>query len=410
MWLAAKRCSLSSTLLTAIETPSEYVSVGRFFINTPRIKSTFDPKKPLLGNMNNAFFLSLLYGLLSFISTAESIRLQPESLPFTPKEFYIASVTDQRSEHGSIARLALALNEPPQPVDLERGVANSFQQFIDRGMKQNKSLRSVAMRVRQCRVSETANGQRVTGQFTFSVTFDLLGKDDAGDETSTHLTDYRGSATYTRPLGRTAVIELTIRQALVASLRSLNDYMNRESGRNEKLARSLRINFVDDTRITDDDTVHYNSTRKLTWADFKAEPRRGSHYAAEVFTSFAYEGKSTVENGVIILNLMAKAYMLKNSSWGRPDAHNAYALNHEQRHFDIVKIIMERFKRKIQVDNLTLEDYNSIIQYQFIETFREMNQLQTQYDNETNHSINQAAQERWNQKIDAELRSFGVIK
>ena len=93
--------------------------------------------------------------------------------------------------------------------------------------------------------------------------------------------------------------------------------MNRESGQNEKLARSLKINFIDDTRITNDDTVHYNPARKLTWADFQAEPRKGSHYAAEVFTSFAYEGKSTVKDGVIILNLTAKAYMLKNSSWGR---------------------------------------------------------------------------------------------
>lgn len=373
-------------------------------------KNTFCRCKPLSGSMNNAFFLSLFYGLLSFIPTTEPIRLQSEPLPFSPKEFYMATVTDQRSERGPIARLALSLNEPLQSVDLERGVATSFLQFINQGLRQNTSLRPIAMRVRQCRVSETASGQRVTGQFVFAVTFDLLGKDDSGAETSTRLTDYRGSANYTRPLGRTAVIESTIRQALVASLRSLNDYMNRESGRNEKLARSLRINFLDDTRLTNDDTVHYNPDRKLTWADFKAEPRRGSHYAAEVFTSFAYEGKSTVQNGVIVLNLIAKAYMLKNSSWGRPDAHNAYALNHEQRHFDIVKIIIERFKRKIQTDSLTLEDYNSLIQYQFIDTFREMNQLQTQYDDETNHSINQAAQERWNQKIDAELRSFGILK
>lgn len=360
--------------------------------------------------MNTAFFPLFLYGLLSLLPPTEPIRLRSESLPFVPKEFYIATVTDQRPERGPIARLALMLNQGTQPIDLERGVASSFQQFINQGMKQNKSLRPIAMRVRQCRISETANGNRVTGQFTLSVAFDLLGKDDAGDETSTRLTEYKGSANYTRPLNQTAVIESTLRQTLVASLRSLNEYMNRESGRNEKLAKSLKINFIDDTRTTDDDTVHYNPDRKLIWADFKAEPRRASHYAAEVFTSFAYEGRSIVKDGVIILNLTAKAYMLKNSSWGRPDARNLYALNHEQRHFDIVKIIAERFKRKIQDNILTLEDYNSQMQYEFIESYREMNRMQTQYDDETNHSLNQAAQERWNQKIDAELRSFGVIK
>ncbi|GAB3777565.1 hypothetical protein GCM10028818_24940 [Spirosoma horti] len=360
--------------------------------------------------MNKVFLFLFLIGSLAFSVAPDPIRLRSEQLPFAPKEFYIAAVTDQRPDRGPVARLALVLNQAPQPVDLDKGVASSFQHFIDQGLKQSKALRPIAMRVRQCRVSETAIGNRVSGQFSFAVTFELLGKDDAGVTTSTRLTDYQGSTTYTRPLSNLDVIEPTIRQAVVASLRSLNEYMKRESGRNEKLARSLKINFIDDTRLTDDDTVHYNTARKLTWADFQAPPRKGSHYAAEVFTSFSYEGKSTVKDGVIILNLQAKAYMLKPSSWARQDAHNAYALNHEQRHFDITKIIVERFKRKIHPDSLTLEDYNSITQYQFIESFREMSKLQTQYDDETNHSLNQAAQERWNQKIDAELRSLGVIK
>ena len=348
--------------------------------------------------------------LSAFPISPEPIRLQPQPLPFTPKEFFIAAITDQRTERGPVARLALELNRPAQPVDLDRGVATSFRQFINQNLKQTRTLRPIAMRIRQCSISETAVGNRVTGRFTFAASFDLLGKDDAGNETSTRLTDYQGSATYTRPLGQTSVIEPTIRQALVASLRSLNDYMNREAGQNEKLATGLNVNFIDDSRITNDDTVHYNPARKLTWADFRAEPRRGSHYAAEVFTSFAYEGRSTVRNGIITLNLTVKGYMLKNSSWGRDDARTEYTLNHEQRHFDIVKIIAERFKRKLQPDSLTLEDYNSIIQYQFIESFREMNRMQEQYDGETQHGINSAVQERWNQKIDAELRTFGVKK
>ena len=344
----------------------------------------------------------------AFQPTPAPIRLQPQPLPFVPKEFYIATVTDHRPNRGAVARLALTLNQPVQPVDLENGLLYSVRAFIYQNLKQNKALRPIAMRVRQCQVTETAVGNRVRGEFTYAVVFDLLGKDDNGVETSTRLTEYSGSANYTRPLSQLTVIEPTIRQALVASLRSLNQYMNRESTQNEKLATGIRVVFTDDTRVTTDDTVQYNPDRKLTWADFRAEPRRGSHYAAEVFTSFGYEGKSSVKDGIITLNLTVKSYMLKNSSWARADARNAYALNHEQRHFDITKLIAERFKRKIHPDSLTTEDYNSIVQYQFIESFREMNQMQKQYDAETNHSLDQADQERWNGQIDAELRKFGV--
>lgn len=354
--------------------------------------------------------LLLLYGFLSMMPPAEPIRLQPEALPFVPKEFFIATVTDQRTDKGPIARLALVQNQPMQAVDLDHGLTSGLQQFLNQSLKQNKTLRPIAMRIRQFRVSETVTGNRVTGQFRLDVAFELLGKDDAGNETSTFLSDYKGGANYVRPISQTTVVESVIRQTITGALKSFNEYMNRESGQNERLAKSLRVNFVDDTRLTNDDTVNYNTSRKLTWADFKAAPRQGSHYAAEVFTSFAYEGKSSVKDGVITVNLIIKAYMLKNSSWGRADARNTYSLNHEQRHFDITKICAERFKHKLHPDSLTLDDYNSIAQYKFIETFRELNQMQTQYDDETNHSLNQEAQERWNQKIDAELRRLGIIK
>ncbi len=360
------------------------------------------------GFLYPSLFSCILIMRVASQPTPAPIRLQSQPLTFVPKEFYIANVVDQRPNKGAVARLALTLNQPAQPVDLDGGILYSFRAFINQSSKQNRTLRPIAMRIKQCRVTETAVGNRVRGEFTYAVVFDLLGKDDYGVETSTRLTEYSGSATYTRPLGQLTVIEPTIRQALVASLRSLNEYMNRESRQNEKLATSLRVVFTDDKRITTDDTVHYNPDRKLTWTDFRAEPRRASHYAAEVFTSFGYEGKSSVKDGIITLSLTVKSYMLKNSSWARADAQNAYALNHEQRHFDITKLAAERFKRRIHPDSLTIEDYNSIVQYQFIESFREMNHLQKQYDEETNHSLDQADQERWNAKIDAELSTFGV--
>jgi hypothetical protein len=343
-------------------------------------------------------------------TVADPIRLQPTQLPFTPTGFYINTVTDQRLERSPAIRLVVTTDQSAQAVELVGGLTGGIREFVSRSLRNDQKLRPIAMRLVQFKLTETASGNRVSGQFAATIGFDLLGKNDDGSEVSTRLTTYRGGASYTRPVGQTAVVEQTIRQSLAASLRSLNEYMKREIDRNEKLATSLRIMFTDDSRITNDDTVHYNATRPLTWADFRAQPRSGSHYAAEVFTSFAYEGRSTVENGIITAQILAKAYMLKNSSWVRSDAMNAYSLNHEQRHFDIARLILERFKRKLTPETLTLADYNSEIQYQFIESFREMNQLQTRYDNETRHGIDQLSQAQWNAKIDTELRSYDISR
>lgn len=355
----------------------------------------------------------LLCGLLlTAFQPPAPIRLVPQSAPFTPTEFYFADVTDQRPERGAIARLVLSAGGRPQAVDLEGGAAPALETFINRTFRAKKTGRAVAVRILQLKLTETAIGNRVTGQLALTLAFDLLGKDDVdGSETSTRLTTYRGNASYTRPLNQTNTIEPVLRESIVTGLKGLNSYMGRESGRNEKLAKNLQVVFADDKDLrvpAGDDTVMYSPARKLTWADFRAMPRPTSRYAAEVFTSFAYEGRSTVKDGVISLNLTAKAYMIKDQSWGRAESKNAYALNHEQRHFDITKIIVERFKRKVHPDSLTLSDYNSIIQHQFIESFRELHKLQEQYDSETNHSINQAEQERWNGWIDRELRSLGV--
>jgi hypothetical protein len=183
--------------------------------------------------------------------------------------------------------------------------------------------------------------------------------------------------------------------------------MNQEAGKNEKLATGIKVNFTDYVRNAEDDTVFYSPNRPLNWNDFTATPR-GTRYAALVFPGFAYQGGSEVVNGVIQLNLAVKVYVIRSSSWVKPIARDPYSLNHEQRHFDIVKLIAERFKRKIQPDSLTLEDYNSIVQYKFIESYREMNRLQEKYDNETGHGTNQAAQETWNNRIEADLRKYGI--
>jgi NADPH-dependent 7-cyano-7-deazaguanine reductase QueF len=85
-----------------------------------------------------------------------------------------------------------------------------------------------------------------------------------------------------------------------------------------------------------------------------------------------------------------------------------YGLNYKQKHFEITKIIAERFYQKLHPDSLTVEDHNSEIHWKYIESFREMNRMQEQYDGETSHGLDRFSQNRWNQRIEAELKGLGV--
>lgn len=354
--------------------------------------------------MPDCWFWILLVCGLSF-SAPDPIVLHDEKLSFTPKEYFIASVVDQRTDRRSVAQLITTPGRAAEPVDLPGGAASAIKQFTQINLRQNPKLRPVTIRLTDLKLTETAVGtNRVDGKLSLVMVFNVVREGD-----SFELVTFRTSARYQRPSGDLTVVEPTLRQALVSGLEFFNDWINRNADRDERLATRLRINITDYIRNPDSDTVFYDPARPLVWSDFLAPVPR-SRYAAQVFTSFAYEGHSEIKNGVIIVNLRFKIFTLKHSSWVSEAARNAYALNHEQRHFEITKLVTERFKKRIIPDSLSLNDYNSEIQYQYIEAFREMNHLQDQYDGEANHGIIQSAQERWNGRLDAELRSFGLKK
>ncbi|WP_051359765.1 hypothetical protein [Adhaeribacter aquaticus] len=339
----------------------------------------------------------------------EPITLQPTTVNFTPKEFYIASIIDERQNRKAVGYLVplttnLAQAASASPVDLQGGGLNAIKQFVNQSLPRNSKLRPITIRLKECKITETPGTTgRVDGQVVVAMAFYYTRIDGK----TIKLEEYRGGARYSRIPTQHTVVEPALRQSLVEALRYLHTWMDREANRNDKLAKGIKVNITDFTYNTDNDTVFYTVKRPLNWSDFQASPR-ANQFAAAVFPSFAYEGGSDVENGIIQVNLKMKVYVLKSSSWVRAPAKDDYTLNHEQRHFDIVKIIAERFKRKVQPDSLNLEDYNSIIQYKYIESFREMNKLQDKYDGETQHGTNHMAQEVWNNRIDADLKKYGI--
>lgn len=341
----------------------------------------------------------------------EPIALRAKPLPFTPKEFYIADVIDEREDRTAVGYLLSATNSSSQPaetypVDLQGGALTAIRQFIRQGLNQNTALRPVVIRLKECRITELPGAKgRVDGRVVLTMAFDLQ-----RDGETIHLVEYRrGGAHYNRPASSVTAVEQALRQSLVSALRYLNTWMNQEADGNVLLAKGVKVFFTDYTQNVENDTVFYATDRPLTWGDFREKPRL-SRYAASVFPSFAYESHSEIVEGILHINLTLKVFVLPNYSWVRDDAKDPYSLNHEQRHFDIVKLVVERFKQKVQPDSLTVEDYNSIIQWQYIESFREMNRLQEQYDDETRHGIDKIAQERWNRRIEDELRSFTAKK
>jgi hypothetical protein len=349
--------------------------------------------------------------LALFLAAAPAINpiaLQQESLAITPKEFYITEVLDERENQKAVAWLLpeAQIADPAakaQPVDLQGGGGHAIRQFIHQSLPVNNKLRPVVVRIHDFKVTEKSGSDgRVEGRVQLSMSFDLL-----RDGEYVYLTDYEGAVRYSRSPSQHTVVEPALRRSLTSGLKFLNEWMDTEATKNEKLALGVKVFFTDYIQHNKADTVFYDPARPLRWDDFIGKPV-GSRYAAQVFPSFGYGGPSEVVEGYIHLNLNMKVFVLKENSWVRAGANNDYALSHEQRHFDIVKLVVERFKNRIISKQLPVVDYGGIIAYEYIESFREMNHLQDQYDSETQHGLNQSAQQRWNTRLEKELREIGV--
>ncbi|WP_218164128.1 hypothetical protein [Chitinophaga sancti] len=170
----------------------------------------------------------------------------------------------------------------------------------------------------------------------------------------------------------------------------------------------IKVVFVPDKRPEDaqSDTLFYHADRKLQWSDFKATPPARRTSGAVSYSSFAYEGSSIRKKDTLYINLTLQVFHIKSASWVTSSVQDDYGLAHEQLHFDITWLVALRFRKKVTEMALTADDYDSMIQYEYIESFREMNRLQQAYDKETSHGINHFVQYNWQQAIADSLRAL----
>lgn len=350
-------------------------------------------------------FTTLIFsGFQSAAKQNDNIILKDEPVPATPKEFYVANVVDERDDRSAVAWLVTSASAQNQsktyPVDLQGGGLNAIKKFIGHNLPRNIALRPVAIGLKKFMVTETTlTGGGVEGHVALVMSFNLMQDDDE----MLHLLDYKSNAIYTRTAGPPQEIEPTLRHMLETGLVYLNTWMNQQAAVNIKLARAVKINFSDYQEKSEGDSIYYAANRPLTWSDFKSKTPSG-RFDAQVFPTIGYDENTEVIKGVINVNLAIKVCLPKSAAWVKEGSRNDYVLNHEQRHFDIVKIVAEHFKHQINAENLTVDNYEGIINSDYLDAYREMDTLQKQYDNETRHGMDQFAQQRWNERIDKELR------
>jgi len=361
--------------------------------------------------INHLKFLLFLFVNILFWGGAKAqtanntITLHDEKLNFTPREFYIAGVADERSDKDAVATLVYKEDGifKTRSADLKSGAVNAIKLFIGRNLDQKTDLRPVIITLHDLKLMETTSGAgAINGRLTMAISFGL--QKDYG---VLHLVEYKGGVRYTRPYGQTELPENILRHGIEDALKWFNNWIEEYAHKDIRLAKTVKVRFSDYTEHPEGDTIYYSVNRPLTWDDFKDKPR-ASVFDAEIFAGLGYSEHIDVVKGVIDLEVVTKVYMPKSGSWVKSSALDDYSLNHEQRHFDIAKIVGEHFRKKIEAMTLLPDNYEGLINMEYLETLRELTRMQNQYDHDTHHGNDRQAQADWNARINKELKELGV--
>jgi len=154
----------------------------------------------------------------------------------------------------------------------------------------------------------------------------------------------------------------------------------------------------------EEETIPWNTDRKLQWEDFKGRPFKTAWAAAVTASGITYEFSSTETDGKLALDIEISTHFYPAESWFQPDLVNGVILSHEQLHFDISELFARKMRKKVAETTFT-SNVKAEIKKIYRDILKELSAFQKKYDFETNFSRNIEKQLQWNQEIQKALES-----
>ncbi len=153
-----------------------------------------------------------------------------------------------------------------------------------------------------------------------------------------------------------------------------------------------------------DNKIFWKENTVLTWDDFKGKPNVSSSFKTLTESVVTVDIKSKGNEAIVTI----QNYFDKNMSWTK-DKNNDNLLSHEQGHFNIAEIWTRKFRQKLKNKTYQITTFQRGLNSMHSEIHKESRAMQVEYDKETEHSVNEANQQKWNKKITSELQKLSVF-
>lgn len=151
------------------------------------------------------------------------------------------------------------------------------------------------------------------------------------------------------------------------------------------------------TRNEDGEYIPWVDDRRLIWDDYHCAPVLHTDAVASTSTSLGVTYQIT--NGKLAYHITCG--FSKSKSWGL--LKTDYILAHEQGHFDITEIFARKLYEALQNYHYNHRTFKNDINNIYQSIVQDKENLQEQYDGETDHSRNHKKQGQWLERIQSML-------
>ncbi len=151
--------------------------------------------------------------------------------------------------------------------------------------------------------------------------------------------------------------------------------------------------------------LKWDSQTRLSWKDFKGKSNKNSMLAAETNSGIHFSYQCSGNK----MDFDIYAYFDKEKSWTKPNSTDV-VLNHEQLHFDITELYARKMRQKFLSLRNPCKKSKAELQGVFSALMKEHRTMQNTYDRETNHSLKEKEQAKWQADIESELLKLKEFK
>ncbi len=336
-------------------------------------------------------YLLAILTLVSFsVKSQLTLEVVKNNAVLIPVNFTVNSIIESFQTR-RIGKVFLLNREIKETVILNKSAGTYFKELASKTISANQKYDSINLIIDYLDITEKKLGEIIEGKITLSLSYEnqrYFGE--------VFLLEKTTSALYKRTFGSSTKghFEQLIASAFRENINYFVAWKNLNYSFHPAFIKSSEVTIKPFYNKNVNDTIYHNS-RPISWADFKGELPL-SQYGASIFTNIAFDLEMSIQNQVLKAFFTPKVYMVQGMSWVKSSTKNEYSLEHERLHFDITRVAMNRYiKRVQQLNEFTPDDLQSRIQYEYLEAYREMNRLQKQYDEETGNGTDESAQLFW---------------